>query len=275
MWADTSLLLVLYWRLNRRERGGLPLLARIASYLVGLAIVLFSGFIGYFSGRVVGNPDLPVPLSRGTAPGLLLTLVLIGMLFVGFNQALRALFLSGDLERLLVAPVRTPAVMTAKLLGRLPSTTMIMFAVALPALITYGIGIGEGPLYYIASVLLLLLTPLFGLSIGALIAMLLVRIMPAGKLNEYIGAAYVVLSMLVILGFQVPGLLGGRSEAGEVTLQTIESAIKTVEGLPLPSMWAGRGLDQLGSGQIGESLGAIAHLFAHHRRPICHDRICG
>ena len=258
MWRDTALLLHLYWRLNRRERGVLSLPARIVYYLVGLGIAIFSGFVGYTAGQIVGHPAPLIPIKQGTAPGLLLTLVLIGLLFVGFNQALRALFLSGDLERLMAAPVRTPSVMTAKLLGRLPSTTLFMFAIALPALIAYGFGVGEGPLYYIAGVLLLLLAPLFGLSAGALVALLLVRFMPADRLSEYVGAAYIILSMLVILGFQAPRLLAGNPEAGAQTLQAFESVIESIEGMPLPSMWAGQGLDDLGQGIFGPSLGGIA-----------------
>ncbi len=145
MVRDAGLLLRLYWRLNRRERGGLSVPVRIVYYLLALILIIISALAGYAAGLVVGNPFVPITLGRGTAPGLFLTIVLIGLLFTGFNQALRALFLSGDLERLMVAPVSTPAVMTAKLLSRLPGTTFFLLAITLPALLTYGIGVGEGP----------------------------------------------------------------------------------------------------------------------------------
>jgi len=258
MIRDAGLLLGLYWRLNRRERGGLSIPGRIVYYLVALILIIISAFAGYAAGLVVDNPFVPITLGRGTAPGLFLTIVLIGLLFTGFNQALRALFLSGDLERLMVAPVSTPAVMTAKLLSRLPATTFFLLAITLPALLTYGIGVGEGPLYYLVGVLLLLVAPLFGLSLGALAALLLVRFMPASRLNEYVGAAYVILSMLIVLAFQAPRLLANNPQASAQTLQALTATIETVEKLPLPSMWAGQGLDHLGSGRLADSLGGIS-----------------
>jgi ABC-2 type transport system permease protein len=257
MVRDAGLLLRLYWRLNRRERGGLSIPVRIVYYLLALILIIISALAGYAAGLVVGNPFVPITLGRGTAPGLFLTIVLIGLLFTGFNQALRALFLSGDLERLMVAPVSTPAVMTAKLLSRLPGTTFFLLAITLPALLTYGIGVGEGPLYYLAGVLLLLVAPLFGLSVGALAALLLVRFMPARRLNEYVGAAYIILSMLIVLAFQAPRFLVNNPQAGAQTLQALENTIETFEKLPLPSMWAGQGLDDLGSGRFADSLGGI------------------
>ena len=81
------------------------------------------------------RPDLPIQLSPGIVPGLLLTLVMIGVLITGLNQAIRALFLSGDLDRLMVAPVHTRSVMVAKLLSRMPTNVLLLLLVAAPAFI--------------------------------------------------------------------------------------------------------------------------------------------
>ena len=134
------------------------------------------------------------------------------MTVTGLNQAVRGLFLSGDLERLVVAPVQTRSVMVAKLLSRLPGNVSILLVVAVPAFVAYGIGVGAGVVYYVLGMLLLLLAPLFGLGVGALLAMVLVRIMPANRLNEMLAASYAVFGIMFALIAQLPRIFLANEE---------------------------------------------------------------
>ncbi len=140
---DAWLLMQLYWKLDRREIGGQSqwriLLLLLGGFAV-LAIGAASAFVG-FGLSFLAQPELPVHIPPGLVPGLILTFVLIGVLFTGLNQSVKALFLSGDLDQLMVAPIHARSVMTAKLLSRLPSTLLLLFAVAGPAFAGYGIGI--------------------------------------------------------------------------------------------------------------------------------------
>ena len=191
MAVDTWLLMRLYWKIDRREvtgRSPLRILATLLAILGVLAIGAAAAAAGYFL-TYLTRPDSPLILPKGIFPGLVLTFVFIGVFVTGLNQAMRALFLSGDLDRLMVAPVSTRAIMVAKLLSRLPTTIILLLLIAAPALIAYGVGIGAGPIYYVLGTLLLLMAPLFGLSIGAVIAMLLVRWLPVKRLSELMSAA--------------------------------------------------------------------------------------
>ncbi len=96
-WRDAALLLGLYWRLDRRENGCASRWARLLSVIMGAFFVAFSAFMGFGAGLLVRESTLPVHLSEGAVPGLLLTIALIGLIFTGFNQAMQALFMSGDL----------------------------------------------------------------------------------------------------------------------------------------------------------------------------------
>ena len=148
MIRDAQLLLRLYWRLDRRQAHDLPFVARLAGIILGAGLIFVSTLLGYGAGLFTTARNAPFALAADTVPGLLLTLLLFSLLFSGFNQALRALFLTGDMERLMVAPVRTPAVMAAKLLSRMPSMIKLTLLAVTPALIAYGLGIGAGALYY-------------------------------------------------------------------------------------------------------------------------------
>jgi ABC-2 type transport system permease protein len=176
---------------------------------------------------------------------------MFGIVFVGFGQALQALYLSDDIDKLLVAPVRTSAVMAAKLLSRMPSNIIVLFVVTIPAIIAYGIVAGLGAMYHVTAVLLVAVTPLFGISAGALVAIALVRLLPARRLNEWVGAASIVIGVLMSMLFYATSILGDREQTLDVqTLATVQAMLDRVEVLPLPSFWAGRALVELGHGQV-------------------------
>src|SRR5690606_16799227 len=147
MATDTWLLMKLYWKLDRREVTGQSpwrIIATILGFIGILFIGAFSAAVGYFSSFLT-RPEMPVQLPPGIIPGLFLTFVLVGVLFTGLNQSVKALFLSGDLDRLMVAPVHTRSVMVAKLLSRVPTSFLLILLIAAPAFAAYGIGIGAGP----------------------------------------------------------------------------------------------------------------------------------
>jgi hypothetical protein len=258
MLADTLLLIRLYWTLDRRADGGTRRSSRVALILGVIFVIFLSGALGTFAASLTNETSF-IHFKAEVLPGLLLTAVLFGVVFVGFSQALQALYLSDDLDRLLVAPVRSQAVMTAKLLSRMPSTVFLLLLATIPALITFGLGVGLGPLYYILGVLLILVTPLFGISLGALISIFLVRLLPARRLNEWVGAASIVIGVLLSLVFYLPSLLGGDQGAlDSSTLAAVEGFINHFGDLPLPSIWAGRALVEIGRGQIAASaIGAL------------------
>lgn len=253
MAADTWLLMKLYWKLDQREVTGQSKL-RILAYVLGFIGILFIGAfsaaVGYFSSFLL-RPEMPVRVPPGLVPGLILTFVLLGVLITGLNQAVKSLFLSGDLDRLMVAPVHTRSVMVAKLLSRLPSSLLLLLLIAAPALVAYGIGMGAGPVYYLVGAVLLLLAPLFGLSVGAVIAMLLVRWLPVNRVNELLAAAYAFFGIGIALLAQLPRfIIQDDPEEMVESVAGLSGFIDSVDRLPLPTLWAGRGLTALDAGSI-------------------------
>jgi ABC-2 type transport system permease protein len=267
MVADTWLLMQLYWRLDRREvtsQSKLRILAYVLGVIGMLFIGAFSAAVGYFSSFLL-RPEIPVRVPPGLIPGLILTFVLLGVLITGLNQAVKSLFLSGDLDRLMVAPVHTRSVMVAKLLSRLPSSLLLLLLIAAPALVAYGIGIGAGPVYYLVGAVLLLLAPLFGLSVGAVIAMLLVRVLPVNRVSELLAAAYAFLGIGIALLFQLPRLFitdNPEEMASSISGDSLSTFVETMDRLPIPTLWAGRGLVALDMGSVDATglLGILAYV---------------
>ena len=67
------------------------------------------------------------------------------------------------------------------------STTDLVLVTAVPALVTYGFGLGYGPLYYVLAVIAVLGTPLLPAGIGALLVLLVARFAPARRVREVLG----------------------------------------------------------------------------------------
>ena len=259
MFNDTALLLRNYWRIDRRgdtRQSRLTLIIGFGSLII--IGVLFGAALGYGAGALITNPAFPIQVRLGTMPGILLTIVLVGTVVVGVNQAIKALYLTNDMELLFSAPVHTEAVMTAKLLSRLPGTILVTLVLTIPALIAFGIATGLGPAYFIAGTIALLLAPLFGLSAGALLAMIIVRILPAQRVSEYLGAASIILGVLIAILFQLPRLLSNDEGIDPEAAAAISGLIESIEGIPLPSMWAGQGLVDLAQGRIVAGQGNLS-----------------
>jgi hypothetical protein len=260
--SDTLLLLQLYWRLDRRADGGIGRLGWIRRLIVGGVVVAGSALAGLAVGHFV-RENVVGQLRADVIPGLLLALVLLGTTVSGFNQALQALYLSDDLEKLLVAPVSSRAVVTAKLLGRLPTVMFFLLAVAMPALLAFGFVLRLGPFYYMLGILLLLVAPLFGISIGALLAIFLVRLLPARRLSEWVGAASILIGTLLSIVAYLPRILqGNRDEFSPETEEALANLFNRAGDLPLPTAWAGRALVNLGQGAPTgfDFLGLLAYL---------------
>jgi ABC-2 type transport system permease protein len=264
MWADTLLLMKLYWKIDRREATGQSrwrVVALIAAGLGLLFIGVVSGFAGWGASFLL-RPELSVRLTDWIVPALLLTFVLVSVLVTGLGQAVKALYMSGDLDRLIVAPLRLRSVLIAKLLSRLPSHILILLFAATPAFIAYGIGVGAGPIYYLLGAILLLVAPLFGLAVGALIAMLLARVLPAKRLNELLAASYALLGITIAIAFQFPRFINYDNVSDDTTVAGLSGLAAALERLPLPQFWAARGLmelDALAPTAVG-LLGLIAYM---------------
>lgn len=259
MATDTLLLMRLYWRLDRREVEGRRRILTLGLQLVfGIMMAVFSGFLGFGAAILVREPQSPINLRPDLLPGVLFTLVLLGVLITGLNQAVRALFLSGDLDRLMVAPIEPRSVMVAKLLSRLPWNIIFLLLIASPAFIAFGVGIGAGPLYFGVGIILMLLAPLFGLSLGAILAMLLVRVLPVNRLNELLAAAYSIIGLMVALVFQLPRFFQGGDTPEIETLQSLSEMANGIADLPVPTLMAGRGIIALDQGRFLSGLGDIS-----------------
>ena len=85
MLADTALLLKLYWTIDRRADSGTRIASRLILIIVVLLIVGVSAALGFFAAVLVTSSS-PLQIRAEVLPGLLFTVVLFGVVFLGFSQ---------------------------------------------------------------------------------------------------------------------------------------------------------------------------------------------
>ena len=254
MIADIRLLFALRWTIGWNNFRSRKVPAKVLTVIGFVFLAATAGTLSSVAGIVAGVLLRAFPGQHldTIIPGAILTAASMLILFSSFGVALGSLFLSGDLELLMSAPVDRRAVFITKILDGMGFYYATVAFTALPALITYGLGIGYGPLYYLLIVVALIGTPLFPASLASLLVILVARFAPARRVREVLGL------MGALFGITC-GVLGQtarfwmRDLSGSSTNGTVDGLLAALRGLaaaPLPSMVAGRGLSAAGRGDI-------------------------
>jgi ABC-2 type transport system permease protein len=245
-----------FWRGSAGTKFGTVALIALAA----VGAFLLYGFTGFVV-RGLRSPELAELLREAAeqTPGLptdpaallaaLPSAVLLGALallvFTSFSSLLNSLFLSGDIDSLLVAPVPMRAVFVVKFFGGLSSQYLLLFLLLGAVLLGYGQGMGYGPLYQLSALLALLLIPLLPAGIAALLVMAVVRVLPARRAREIVS----ILGGLVGVSFYIVTQLA--SQIGPRVVNPGNVSVLLATDLPLlPSAWAGRALVAAGEGQM-------------------------
>lgn len=235
----------------------------IRKILIVLLVVLLIG-VSYalyrFSGFVVrglqilaerdATRDLIAQLGSldrifAAVPSLTLTAFALPMLLSSVSFALSTLYLARDLEALLVTPVPVRSVFLARFLEGLAPTYAILFVLLAPALFGYGQALGYNWGFFVALVFVLLCLPFLPVSVGTLLTMLLVRVIPAKRLRDVI----TVIGGLFGLVMYIASQSLNRVMRNLVRPATAEQLLRF--DIPaLPTSWGARLLVAAGQGDL-------------------------
>jgi ABC-2 type transport system permease protein len=260
MLSDTWLLITLRWRLNwnsfRSRKWYFQLLAVVGLTAIAIAFGAFSAGVGFTAGSLLRRfPELQL---ESLLPGLILTAVTLLLLLNSFGIALGSLFLSNDLELLMAAPVSRQAVFISKIADGMVNYYALSLVAAVPALVTYGIGLRYGVLYYLLTLITVLGTPLLPAGVGSLTIMVVARFAPARRVREAMGlfAGLVGLACSVISNTW-RFWFGDNSSFNRNDFRLVLERLQQFANWPIPSFLAGKGLALSGTGDL---LGALLNL---------------
>lgn len=192
------------------------------------------------------NPGLPTDIRPylDAVPSALLFIALALLVLSSFSSLLNTLYLSGDLDMLLVAPVPMRAVFVVKFFDALAPLYLLLLILLGPALIGYGQGLGYGLAYIVVAVLVLLLFPLIPAGLGALLVMGVVRVLPARRAREIVGVLGGLIGVLFYIVSQFSRELGSNLNSTDGLNALLASDFPL-----LPSTWAARTMVAAGAGQ--------------------------
>lgn len=224
--------------------------------LVGLLV--FIGFIFWLSFLLLGflrSPELTKYVGLDILPFLqaIPTLVFLAMFFgvflTSFGVLLQALYLSGDMEFLLAAPVPIRAVFISKLLQAVLPSFGIAAVFALPVLFGLGVSGSYNLLYYPLVVLMMVTLTLASAGLSALLVMTVVRIFPARRVAEVLGFVGAITSMICSQSGNLGRSWGDSSDPSSAQLNGLANLVTQLNVPWMPLNWAGRGLVELGEGR--------------------------
>lgn len=241
-----------YWRGKAGRKIGL---------LIFVAVIGFAGW-GLFwltrgAVRVITSPEFTETLARAarqtpnlprdfrpyllSLPSLLFFMALLLLIFTSFSSVLAALYLSGDIDMLVVAPVPMRSVFVVKFFSGLLVPYCLLFLLLGPALLGYGQGMRFGPAFFAAAIVTLVLFPLLPAGVGALLVMAVVRVIPARRARDIVGA----LGGLFGVAWYVFTQLSNEVTRRYANIRTLNS-LRRLDISLLPSAWAGRALNAAG-----------------------------
>jgi len=258
VWKLLRLQISVTWSTFRTAR----LRRKIGTIIVVLVTVLFAGGIFAISWFLLGalrSPELERILIEQnqpsltpfleTVPVLILAGSFLGILLTSFGVLLSALYLSGDLDFLMAAPVPIRAVFVAKQLQAVLPNFGLIALFGLPVLFGLGASGGYNFLYYPMVVIVLALLALAAAGASSLLVMGVARIFPPRRVAEVIGAVGALLSIIC----SQSGNFVNAMHLDEQNLSPEQipfAAITRFNAIWNPLSWPGRGLVDLGEARL-------------------------
>ncbi len=255
-WLLLSLRVLLAWNRFRARKPWQKVTAVLLTLWVGGWALFLSGAVGYGAGALL--PRYPDAALDALLPGAILTAAMVLLVLSSFGMALGSLFLSSDLDLLMRAPVDRRAVFISKLLDGIALNYALVLVLGGPALLTYGLSLHYGPLYYVLALVALIGTPLLPEGLGALLVMLVARFAPARRVREVLGLAAALFGISCSLVGQTSRVWMGQFGSVRPDLHALRAQVESLAALPIPSLVAGRGLAAAGRGDWGGAVTGLA-----------------
>ncbi len=239
---------------------------KITTIILLFVFLGFLGFLLFISWALLGflrSPQLAqytgdVSVLINSVPVLIVGGAFLGILLTSFGVLLQALYLAGDMDFLLSAPISIRAVFITKLLQAILPNFGLISIFALPVLFGLGISGHYNFLYYPLVIVILAALSLAAAGLSSLLVMFIVRLFPAKRVAEVLGFVGALASFIC-------------SQSGQLANFDHVSADQTTQVIGMlarfnnpwsPLAWAGRGLVDIGEGRwisgVGFSLLAFA-----------------
>ncbi|HRP46086.1 MAG TPA: hypothetical protein PLT07_00935 [Trueperaceae bacterium] len=233
---------------NLRIRGALRSLAARPSWLLfSLSLVGGAAYLGFRLVRFGVAWLYAYPLIGTIAPAVtqrslegLFLMLMAAVLFSVLIASIGTLYGSEDLELLLAQPTSTAAVFGMKVLELFVNTAGLPLIFTLPVLVGVGAALHAPPLFYLVGTVAAAALYAMPVTLGALLALLLVRLSPAGRVREVATAISISAAAAALLGLRAlrPEQLARIRPEDSDAFERFLAAFARLEIGWLPPAWA-------------------------------------
>jgi hypothetical protein len=221
-----------------------PILIAFA-ILIGLGPLLVAYFF-LMSGLFVAGMTLSNP-----QPEIILTIAFLAtqavVLFFGMFYIMGSFYFSHDLDTLVPLPLKPYEVIGSKFIVVMINEYLTALPILLPPLLIYGIGMGQGLLYWIKGLLLVLAAPVIPLTIGAVIIMLIMRVINLRRNKDILAIIGGFAGLALALGFNFFIQSIPKNAGKDFLKNMLESQSGVINAIGRkfpPSIWATFGLSK-------------------------------
>lgn len=253
LWPYVWMLLRLRWVIFASEFRRAKLGRKIGTIILGLLIVagmVFAFILSWMLLRFLRSPQLVQEFGApidfiDSIPALVVSAMALAILITSFGVLLQALYLAGDMDFLLSAPVPIRAIFIAKLIQAILPNFGLVLLFGLPVL--YGLGASSSYtiVYYPLVLILLALLALAIAGLASLLVMVVVKVFPARRVAEMLGFLVAIISLIC-------------SQSGQLVNYVNVSEDQTAQALSMasrfnspwsPFTWVARGMVEIGEGK--------------------------
>ena len=188
------------------------------------------------------------------------------LLFFGVFHILSSFYFSKDMDFLISLPVKPYQIMGSKFITIIVNEYIMSIPMVLPAVVVYGIGMGEGIIYWLKALISILLVPVIPLAISSLIVIVLMRFVNIKKTKDVIVVVASFLSLAIGMGvnFYVQRMINGGMDE-YLDMSQIQNWVIESVGSRFP-----QSLDYLRSLETGHGrMGVLFTLCAGFRCIVC------
>ena len=187
----------------RKDNGKIDFARIIGSIIVVLSLAVVAGFIIF--AEIELFKVLKLFRQEALMPALAVMLSMMSTLLLSFFAVLSGLYFSRDTVWMAYLPVKSRAVMAAKMTEIWMGELLFASALLMPVSILYGIHLGADALYYLRMVVVVLLVPTMPLCIVAFLTSILARTTSLVRNKEAVTVMFSVLMLVGVLA--VEGML--------------------------------------------------------------------
>jgi len=170
-------------------------------YLAWFIGVGVSVLIKFISELLVDYPDLLMMTKVNILSAMSLALFFL-MFVTGFNSIYSSLFDSGDMNFLIGTPVSIGSIYTAKFLKALWTNLISIIPFNLPIWIGFGLASDAGIMYYVMTVIGMILAVLLFTSIVSIVVIFISRYISSQKMKQLVMVGSLVLGVVFVIVVQ-------------------------------------------------------------------------